>query len=118
MALETFNPPVAPSPGTQRRPELTILSAQFGDGFSQDAADGLNYIRKTIEVRWDVLTQSQAKTITDFFEAKGGITPFLYRHPFTPAALKFTCKDWSLNDNANGLCSLNATFKQTFNLVT
>ena len=118
MALTTFAPPVAPSPGTTRKPELALLKAQFGDGYTQTARDGLNHIRKVVELKWDVLRQSQAATITAFPEARGGTEPFLYQVPHSPAALKWTCEEWNQVDAANGLCSFTATFRQTFNLVS
>lgn len=117
MTLPTFTPPVAPSPGTARRQEIALLKAPFGDGYSQTARDGINHVRKVYDVKWDVLTQGQAAAITAFLEARGGNEAFLYRLPFTPAVLKFTCEEWNQTDAAAGLCSLTATFRQTFNLA-
>ena len=118
MSLDTFYPPVAPSPGTSRKPELRLLRADFGDGYSQSGADGLNHIRKTFDLRWDVLTQGQADAIEAFLEAKGGTAAFLYRHPHTPAALKVTCEEWNRTDQAAGLCAFTAVFRQSFNLAS
>ncbi len=114
MALETFYPPVAPSPGTSRKPELNILKAEFGEGYSQSTRNGINHIRKVFSLRWDVLTQGQADAIEGFLEVKGGDTPFLYQHPNTPAPVKVTCEEWNREDAAAGLCAFSAVFRQSF----
>src|SRR5690606_29261995 len=44
-AIPTFDPPFAPSPGAQNKPEIKILQAEFGDGYSQPTPNGLNHIR-------------------------------------------------------------------------
>ena len=118
MIIDTFTPPVAPSPGTSRKPEIKLLEAEFGDGYTQVVRDGLNHIRRTYDLRWDVLTYAQADVIEAFLEAKGGDTPFLYQHAHTSAPLKVTCKDWQRTEAAAGLCSFSATFKQSFNLLS
>lgn len=114
MSLDTFNPPVAPSPGTMRKPEVKLLKATFGDGYTQAARDGLNAIQQVYELRWDVLTRGQADAIETFLEARAGTTPFLYQHPGTPAAIKMTCDEWSREEAANRLCAFRATLRQSF----
>lgn len=114
MSLDLFNPPVAPSPGTFRKPELKLLEAEFGDGYTRTVPDGMNHIRKVYELRWDVLTQGQADAIEAFLEGKGGSTPFAYKHAYTAAPVKVTCKEWGRTDAGAGLCSFSATFRQSF----
>lgn len=116
MTIPTFYPPVAPSPGTSSKPEIRLLAATFGDGYSQVARSGLNHIKQVLNLRWDVLTAAQAAQITDFLEERGGDQPFFYTPPRTTTPVKFTCEDWQEAQNAAGLSSLTATFKQCFNL--
>lgn len=119
MTLATFTPAVAPSPGTSRKPEIRLLKASFGDGYTSVSPDGLNHIRRTLDLRWDVLTRGQAETIEAFLEAHGGgTTPFLYTPPGAPAPVKFTCEAWQRTDNAAQLCAFTATFKQSFSLAS
>lgn len=115
MTIPTFYPPVAPSPGTSNKPELRILRADFGDGYSQPVRDGLNHVRKTIALKWDVLTAGQAAQINAFLEERGGTEPFLYTPARTTTPIKFTCDEWQETQNAAGLSSFTATFKQSFN---
>lgn len=116
MTIPTFYPPVAPSPGTTQKPELRLLRADFGDGYSMTVRDGMNHIRKTISLRWDVLTAGQAKQIVDFLEERGGDQPFYYTPARTNVPIKFTCDEWQETQNAAGLSALTATLKQDFNL--
>lgn len=116
MSLDTFYPPVAPSPGTSRKPELKLLEAEFGDGYSQAGADGMNHIRDVFTLKWDVLTQGQADVIDAFLRSKRGTMPFLYQHAHTTAPVKVTCKEWNRDDEAAGLCRFTATFRQSFAL--
>jgi phage-related protein len=114
--IPTFYPPVAPSPGTTQKPELAILRADFGDGYSLAVPNGLNHIRKTLSLKWDVLTANQVKSITDFLEARGGVEPFYYTPPRTTTSIKWTCDDWNETMNAAGVSSFTATFKQNFSV--
>lgn len=78
MPLNSFTPPVAPSPGTENTPEIRLKKAEFGDGYTQTSRDGLNHIRDVVSLKWDVLTEAQADTIEAFIRTQGGDTPFLY----------------------------------------
>jgi phage-related protein len=114
MTLPTFNPPVAPSPGTADKPEINLLEAEFGDGYSQPTPNGLNHIRRVLRLTWDVLTPDQAESILSFFRARGGSKPFLYtpRDEATPVA--WTCREWRDQSITGGLLTVSATLRQSF----
>lgn len=59
-ALVSFLPPRNPDPGMGRKPESKILSAGFGDGYTQETADGINHIRDVMTLTWSGLTQLEA----------------------------------------------------------
>lgn len=109
MTLQTFTPPIAPS-SLRKQPKIRILSADFGDGYTQKTRDGMNHIRNVFEVAWDALTADQAKAIVDFFELHGGDTAFLYQ------GTKFTCEVWNDTIGRGGIHTLSATFEQSFAL--
>lgn len=114
MAIETFKPPYAPT-STSEKPELKLLEAEFGDGYTQTAGDGMNHIRKVASLSWDVLTADQAREIEAFLERHGGSAPFLYALDEGETPLKWTCKEWSRKrDTPN---TMEATFRQSFLLV-
>lgn len=114
MPYSTFNPVIAPSPGTSDKTSVKKLQAEFGDGYSQAVPDGLNSIRREITVDWDMLTPTDAATIIDFFRARGGVEPFYWTPSDETTALKWICESWTERRNEGGFRSVNATFKQSF----
>lgn len=112
MALQTFNPPVAPSPGTGIKRRMKILEAEFGDGYSQPTPDGLNHMRKELSLQWDTLTSAQMLLIDGFFEDHRGTDPFYYQPAGTAAPIKWTCKEWDAK--LDGTWSMSATLVQSF----
>lgn len=118
MAIATFTPPRAPDVGTQDAPKLSLLKADFGDGYSQITASGLNHIRRNLSLSWEYLTPTAAKTITDFLTAQGGYKPFYYTPSNETTAVKWTCEEWRDERLKGGMRKVTATFVQSFNLVT
>lgn len=113
MPLPVFEPPVRPSPGTSHKPRLSLWEADFGDGYSQPTPKGINHIKKSVALTWDVLTTGQMSEIRDFFERLGGNQPF-YFDPFgEDGMLKWTCKefDWTTD---GGIWKITATLVQSF----
>ncbi len=100
MAISTFTPPIAPSPGTAFKPKIAINQAAFGDGYTQASAKGLNHIRENVDLRWDGLTEAQFVEIRTFFEAHGGYLPFLYQTRGRDVPMRWTCAEWSGTDSA------------------
>lgn len=118
MTLPTFTPPVPPSPGTTNKPEFRVLSAGFGDSYSQDAPDGINNVRKVLSLAWDTLLPIQAKAITDFLEATRGAGIFYYTPSNEAVPIKWTCREFSDRRGEAGMRTVSATFRQSFNLAT
>jgi phage-related protein len=115
MPFNTFAPPLAPSPGTQNAPEVKILEATFGDGYTQAQPDGLNNIRVVATLTWSVLLPDQADPIVAFFQGQKGSIPFYYalRDGVTR---KFTCKAWTRTwDTPN---QVTATLREYFGADT
>jgi phage-related protein len=98
--LYTVSSPTAPSsPGSLLRfpyvPDYAspleetprIRKAQFGDGYEQRTADGLNTILQKWSVKFNVRPRADADEILAFFRALGGTTPFEFVVPYS---------DWSV----------------------
>lgn len=115
MALNTFNPSVKPSPGTNRKPAVKIKTAEFGDGYTQEFRDGLNHIRLTVTLKWDGLLETQGKEFDDFFRAQGGDTPFYYTL-IQDVQRKWVCRDWGWTNQTPN--TFTATFVESFALVS
>jgi phage-related protein len=116
MALSTFTPPVAPSPGTGIKRKLRLLQAEFGDGYTQPTPDGINHMRKTLTLKWDSLTEAQMKAIDDFLSDHAGTQPFYYRPAGHAAPLKWTCAEWEAS--VDGVWRITATFVENFGSAT
>ena len=94
MTLHTFNPAVAPSPGTTNTPRVSLNKAEFGDGYTQTSPKGINHIRRTLTLKWEGLLPEQAAALDSFFTGQGGYIPFYYRHPVEGVTRKWTCEEW------------------------
>lgn len=116
---DTFAPPVAPSPAntTQKTVTGAVRRAEFGDGYSQRAPDGLNFTKCQLTLSWPALASADAATIEAFFIAEGsGATAFFYTPYLEATALKWTCATWTKSYVDGDIVSLQATFVQEFDL--
>ncbi|WP_051955974.1 phage tail protein [Beijerinckia mobilis] len=116
MTLPTFNPPTEPTIGLENKPEIKLLKADFGDGYTQSSPDGLNHIRKVINLTWDVLYQDDCAEILNFFNERAGYLPFYYQLPDETQPTKYTCEEWSDKYIQADYRSVAATFRQSFTL--
>lgn len=114
MTTPTFTPPIAPTPGMKNKPEIALLKADFGDGYTQVAPRGINNVRKVYDMSWDVLFPDEADEIIVFLEQQKGSNPFFFIVPGTSKQVKFTCETWSDQTNAAGFRAVTATFRQNF----
>ena len=74
-------PNIPPHQGTSRAIESRILRAEFGDGYSQRTAGGLNNVVDEWQVSWANLPVTKADQIDSFLHAKKGIEAFLWTPP-------------------------------------
>lgn len=116
MPIPTFNPPMRPSPGTSRTPEVNLRRASFGDGYGQNSPAGLNHIRQVVALRWEFLTLAEAQEIEAFLVERGGYQPFLYALNGEAQARRWICESWSMTDGHPSTVS--ATFKEWFGQVS
>ncbi|CAJ0610674.1 unnamed protein product [Cylicocyclus nassatus] len=94
MTVHVFSPSVIPSVGSSVNSSARVLVADFGDGYSQRAADGINNIDTTVSLQWNNLTGTQANSIDNFFMQMGGYESFYYTLPTESIAKKWTCEKW------------------------
>ena len=118
MSFATFTPPIAPSPGTQVKPKIKLLKAEFGDGYTQYTPDGLNSIKRSLTLNWETLLPSQAASIVSFLTAQGGYKPFYYTPSDETTPIKWLCEVWDDKRGNGGLRTVNATFEESFNIGT
>ncbi|MDY6958075.1 MAG: phage tail protein, partial [Halobacteriota archaeon] len=70
-----------------------VLRNDFGDGYSQRAADGLNYVPQVWDLKW-ILNGTDSDTLITFFETKGGHTAFNWTPPRGTAG-KYVLLEWT-----------------------
>ena len=117
MAFPTFVPPCNPSPGTSETPEIKLLRAEFGDGYTQATADGINHIRTVTECTWEVLTKDERNEVVAFFRERGGYQPFYFRMPHHDHARKWTVENWTETLISGSYHRIVATFRQSFTMA-
>jgi phage-related protein len=103
-------PTVAGSTGTAT---ALVRSAQFGDGYQQRAADGLNNVSSAFNLQW-VGDASKIGAILAFLRARGGAESFLWTPPLWDDAGLFYCETWTEPVKDGKTYTITATFQQTF----
>lgn len=71
--------PDVSSPGQDM--SFRTKKTQFGDGYIQVAANGINATLEKWSLIWDSIADTDADTLCDFFENLAGATPFLWTPP-------------------------------------
>ena len=84
------------------------LGVQFGDGYELRAAEGINNIGRTEQLRWRSITYPERDTLRDFFRGLKGVMPFTWQPPHEGAALNWRCSAWRSEDVSAALCHFTA----------
>jgi phage-related protein len=116
MASPTFDPPKPPQIGTSRGLDQAVDQADFGDGYDQTTASGLNSFRDTVPLVWNAVTVADAELIEVFYRQVGKTDPFWYALPGRSGAAvkwKFTEK-LQRDDIDGGLQRVSTTVRQDF----
>ncbi len=114
--------PYTPTISTMVQVVPRVLRSQFGDGYMQEAADGINGILRNWTLIWQPIHATPAegpsptvKDLDDFFTAQGGYKKFLWVQP-SPydilGAQLFVCTDWSITFDQGKIRGLKATVTQ------
>jgi phage-related protein len=112
----TFSPPVHPDWGMERQFAPRVLKAQFGDGYAQRAADGINTNAVTIAATWTNLTTAEKDTIINFFTARKGHQSFYYQYVDETAPKVYVCEEWGYTHNDAGGYTVTATLQQVWDI--
>lgn len=114
--METFLPggEIGIASGSASEVQPRVLLAEFGDGYTQRAGDGLNTMGKTYELSLRHLTQPEYAYVIAFFERTGGYRAFLWTEPGATVARKWIVQRWRTTDIAPGIFDISASFMQVF----
>lgn len=91
---------------------LKVRRAQFGDGYDQRVADGLNNRSSTYQLQF-IRDAATISAILAFLDAHAGATAFYWTPLLRPQSL-FTCEKYSEPVKDGNAYTITATFDQTF----
>lgn len=92
--------------------EYRVVETQFGDGYKQTSADGINTKNEQYAITTHA-SASVAKLIRKFFDDHKGVRSFFWTPPLGELTL-YTCKDPNFMQLAPDLYSITGTFVRTF----
>lgn len=90
-----------------------VLSAKYGDGYEQRAADGLNTDPMAFNLQFNVRSDAEAAAIINFFKDRGGVSYFTWTPPGL-SQTKFICRKYNRLRNQIDDNNVTATFEQVF----
>ena len=107
---ETFNWRPIGQPAGQAT--FRVLKAQFGDGYSQEVADGINNEVQSWPLQF-VGTRAEVIAIRDFFRRHGGYKGFFWTPPMGEPGL-YKVAAYSPVHQGGDVYLISATFEQKF----
>jgi phage-related protein len=105
--MQTFTE--KPDYGAQASFEPKVQKIEFGDGFEQTRAQGINHNLKRYSLTFSG-TQARITQIADFLFEHGAFKAF-YWTPFDGKQGRYKCDSWQITQN-NGFFTLTAEFRE------
>ena len=111
---------------TVRRPDKMMAAkstpkvrvTDFGDGYQQRIAAGINNLEQNYSVGFANRTKEEIDDIVAFFVSKGGVTNFTFTIPDSnnsgETAIKVICESWSQSYKTGDYYACSATFKRVY----
>ena len=109
--MATF-PSITPSYGTRKTSNPSVRQVQFGDGYIQRTVFGLNQNLKVYNPSWKNISETDADTISDFLDARGGQESFDWTPPEESSSSKFICQSWSKSIPYLNRATIQASFQE------
>lgn len=100
--------------GSEVQYKARVLTAQFGDGYTQRSGDGQNAVGATYNVGFNNLTRPEAQVLLDFFKERAGYKAFTYRVSGEAVDRKWTCTEWSREHVTAMIDNIKATWVEVF----
>lgn len=103
------------SAGTQLTEAPRVKATQFGDGYMQRAAAGINALGQAWAFRATGVDNAVADDIIAFFRARGGVEAFDYVPLWETTARIFICQRWTrTHSDVWGQCDVSGDFIEVF----
>lgn len=111
MALQTFTWGCLSGPtGTKT---YRVLTAQFGDGYKQVAADGINNVSQTWPLSFKSKTLQDIVDIRNFLDEKQGFKAFYWTPPLGVQGV-YRCPSIGIMAEVGDDYTITATFEESF----
>ena len=110
---------IVPDKGLSKTNTPVIFRAEFGDGYEQRIANGINNLEQTFSVTFKTRTKEEIDDIIGFFESTNGVTAFDFTFADTNASgneetVKVYVADFSQNWEYDEFYTCNATFNRVY----
>ena len=110
-----------PTPSFTYAPDYTaaydmqpnVRVSNFGDGYEQRQANGINTQRKKWQLRFSLRSDTDADAITSFFETQGAVTSFDWAD-INGVTSRYVCREWNRSKDRYNLNTVTAVFEQVF----
>jgi phage-related protein len=111
---------------TNRKPDKTMAAsstpnnniANFGDGYEQRSAKGINNLAQEYGVSFANRTKEEIDDIVAFFVSKGGVSNFTFTIPDSnnsgETAIKVICDSWSQVYSTGDYYGCSANFRRVY----
>ena len=111
---------------TQRVPDKGLNSSntprtftvEFGDGYEQRVANGINALAQSFSVSFNTRPKAEIDDIIAFFVNKAGVTAFSFTYADSnnsgETTIKVVCDDWSQSWDYDNFYSASATFRKVY----
>jgi len=111
---------------TNRVPDKGLMSSntprtytvEFGDGYEQRVANGINSLAQTFSLTFNNRPKAEIDDIIAFFLNKAGVTGFNFTYADSnnggETTIKVICDDWSQTWNYDDFYSASATFRKVY----
>ena len=110
---------IIPDKGMTRSNEPLVFVAEFGDGYQQRVANGINNLKQEFSVSFATREKAEIDDIVGFFESTNGVTAFDFTFPDTNASgneetVKVYVTQFSQNWDYDNFYTLRATFRRVY----
>lgn len=107
-------PSIPPSYALSVNTEFDVLNNRYGDGYGQRAARGINSVKDTFRLSWELLTEAEYITLRDFFKGTKGVVTIEYTPPTEVTDRTFIVKSFSGNPSGFERWDVQADLEETF----
>lgn len=118
MTIATY-PAIPLSQASTFEQDQRVLESQFGDGYSQRAADGINSVVVKGKIVHENITTAELNTLLAFWNTQGRILPFTLTIPYSGVATKMRfVSSLNISALAGDIYNVSVDVIQTFDLTS